>query len=161
MVCSLSCAFEYSKKKTEKKKDNERKEVRRRLRKQKEELKTLSELKRELQVLFNRYIRLSKKMACVSCGKDLSQEKFDAGHYLSTQAHPELRFEEDNVWPQCVKCNRDLHGNLIEYRKGLVRLKGEEFVLNLEKKHEPKNYTKDDIRELIKRYKEKIKNLSS
>ena len=126
----------------------------------KEKLKTTRNYLKDLQVVFNRYIRLSKESICISCNKDLSNEKHDAGHYRSTGAAPQLRFEHLNVWPQCVKCNRDLHANLIEYRINLVKKIGVDKVDWLEKEHPPNKYTKEEIITLIKHYKQKIKQLN-
>jgi len=55
-----------------------------------------------------------------------------AGHYFAAGSYPALRFNETNVNGQCLRCNNFLHGNLINYRKGLVRKYGEKKVLELE-----------------------------
>ena len=43
-----------------------------------------------------------------------------------------LIFEEMNCHKQCGRCNRFYHGNLIEYRKGLVVRYGPLYVEALE-----------------------------
>jgi hypothetical protein len=53
-----------------------------------------------------------------------------------------------------------LHGNLIEYRKGLIDRIGESKVDWLESNHEPEKLTVDEIKLLIKKYKNKIKSLA-
>jgi hypothetical protein len=60
---------------------------------------------------------------------------------------------------QCEYCNTHLHGNLIEYRKGLINRIGLKETELLEGHHEPKNYTKQDILDLMKVYKLKIRGL--
>jgi hypothetical protein len=68
---------------------------------------------------FRKFIRdKDKDEPCISCG---SWSAKDAGHYYSAGHCPELEFEENNVHGQCRKCNMFLSGNLIEYRKGLLR----------------------------------------
>lgn len=98
---------------------NARKFEKKDLQERKEKAMTLSDYIQICQKIFNTYIRLRDQYEpCISCGKTLVQ-KYDAGHYFNAGGHPALRFDEDNVHGQCVRCNRDLHGNLIEYRDGL------------------------------------------
>jgi len=151
-VCTPKCGFEYVKKQKEKQWKKDKKEL-------KEKLKTRTDHLNELQVIFNRWIRLSKKSDCISCGTDLRGRKFDAGHYRSVGNCPSMRFEQDNTWPQCVYCNQYLSGNPIEYRIRLVKMIGVEKVEFLEQEHEPKKLTIDEIKELQLLYKTKIKML--
>ncbi len=151
VACSMKCAMDVAKKKAEKQREKERRGAKRRL-------KTKRELMKEAQHWFNKYIRLrDAHLPCISCGKWAN--KWDAGHYLSTGAHPHMRFEEKNCHKQCVRCNQFLSGNLIEYRKGLIKRYGEELVNWLEGHHEPKLYAKDDIIKIKEQYKAKCKNL--
>ena len=126
----------------------------------KEALKTNSDYVRELQVVFNKFIRLrDKDEGCISCDKPLNT-KYDAGHFYSTGSYPELRFNEDNVFGQCVHCNQHRHGNLIEYgerlhtRIGLVKILRLKELINI-----PKKYTIDELKGLKVMYKLKIKQL--
>jgi len=124
----------------------------------KESLKTKSDWLKETQVVFNEWIRLrDKKLGCVSCGTFTGKE--NAGHYRSTAACPELRFDELNVHKQCEHCNTYLSANLIEYRKELIKRIGVEKVEWIEGKHEPKKYTILELIELKVKYKDKIKEL--
>ena len=82
---------------------------------------------------------------------------FDAGHYRSVGANPELRFEELNCNSQCVRCNRELSGNVANYRINLLKKIGEENLAWLEGSHEPKRYKIDDLKEVIAKYKAKCK----
>ena len=128
--------------------------------KRKEALKTNSDYVRELQVVFNTFIReRDKNKPCISCPKPLSS-KFDAGHYYSTGSYPELRFNEDNVHGQCVHCNQHKRGNLIEYLEGLQTRIGLVKILKLkELANVPKKYTIEELKGLKVFYKLKIKNL--
>lgn len=123
----------------------------------KEKLKTKSDYVKDLQKEVNYFIRQrDKDKPCISCGKPLIK-KFDAGHYRSAGGNPELRFEELNIHGQCVYCNQHLHANLINYRIGLIQRIGVKKVEWLEKKHEAKHYTIQELKELIKEYKLKNK----
>lgn len=126
----------------------------------KEALKTNSDYVRELQIIFNTFIRLrDKNKPCISCNKPLNS-KFDAGHYYSTGSYPELRFNESNVHGQCVHCNQHKRGNLIEYGLNLPKKIGLDNVLELRKlANIPRKYTIEELKGLKVFYKLKIKNL--
>ena len=114
----------------------------------------------QMKSVFNKYIRLrDKDKGCISCAKRLDG-KYDAGHYLTYAGHPAHRFSEINVHSQCVHCNQHLSGNLVNYRIGLVRRIGEDLVKELEQnRNAEKIYTKEELKQLIEIYKNKIKNL--
>ncbi len=79
---------------------------------------------------FNAYIRKRDEgAACISCGSNNANQ---AGHFMSSGHYPELRFNPDNVHLQCSHCNLYLHGNLLEYRKGLIQKIGKERVEKLD-----------------------------
>lgn len=147
-VCSPKCASLLAEKKVWKKK--------------KAELisksKTRTEWLNTLQKLFNQWIRLrDEKKGCITCLKPF-KDKFDAGHFLAVGSYPNLRFNEDNCHGQCVHCNQHKHGASAEYfiqlpnRIGLCK-----FNDLLNSRNESLKLTLDEIQELIKIYKSKIK----
>lgn len=163
--CGYEHAAQWAKTQQEKlkakKASKESSERRKRDRERLVQLKSRSEWLKEAQAVFNRFIRLRDAgLPCVSCGR-FHEGQWHAGHYLSVGAHPELRFNELNVWRQCQPCNSHLSGNQINYRKELVNRIGLEEVEKLESKHEPLKLTVDEIKELIKTYKAKCKELQS
>lgn len=90
---------------------------------------TLGKEKEKTQKVFNSWIReRDKGLTCVSCKNPAEQ----AGHYYSAGHYDALRFDEINTNGQCVRCNYFLSGNLIEYRKGLVKKYGEAEVEKLD-----------------------------
>ena len=92
--------------------------------------KTLPNMIAETQAVFNRWIReRDKNLSCICCG---SFNTAHAAHYFSAGNHSSLRFSEMNVNSCCVKCNTFLHGNLINYRHGLIKKYGEANVKLLE-----------------------------
>ncbi len=152
-VCSPACAANLARKKREK---VERAELRRR----KEAIKTRTELMKEAQTAFNAYIReRDRDLPCISCGRNHTGQ-YHAGHYLSTGARPELRFEESNVHKQCQPCNTHLHGNLVLYRVALINKIGIERVEWLEGPHAPKKYTHDELRQIRTTYVAKAKEIA-
>lgn len=156
-VCSPKCAIILSKEQARKKKE---KEERAEKRERKAKLKSRSEWLKDAQSVFNKFIRLrDKDEPCISCGK-YHKGQYHAGHYRSVGACPELRFCELNVHKQCAPCNDHKSGNIIEYRINLVKKIGVDKVEWLERQdHEPKKYTIEDCKEIIKYYKAKIKEL--
>lgn len=145
VVCSVPCAWAYTAKENAK-------TDRRLTREAKAKLKTRRDWIREAQVAFNRYIRARDMgQPCISCGRHHTGQ-WHAGHYLSTGARPELRFNENNVHAQCAPCNNHLSGNIVLYRKGLIEKIGVVAVELLEGAHEPKHYTVDDLKEIKARY---------
>ena len=124
----------------------------------KEKIKTTSDYLKEVQKVFNQWIRLRDKgLNCISCNKPPKKE--NAGHYRSVGSSPNLRFEPLNVHLQCEYCNTYQHGNLIPYRQNLIKKIGIESVEWLESNHEPKHYSKPDLIIMKENYKEKIRKL--
>jgi hypothetical protein len=128
----------------------------------KSRVKTLSEWRRDLRIIFNRYIReRDRDLPCISCSGKLGA-KYDAGHYYSRGAFPNLAYDPDNCHAQCVRCNQYLSGNLIDYTENLPkRIGSERFKALQERKNDRKSLSIPEIRELIILYKLKTKNLNS
>jgi hypothetical protein len=121
-----------------------------------EAIKPRSKWIAEAQQAFNRWIRARDEgQGCISCGTH--NGKANAGHYLSTGARPELRFDELNVHLQCERCNTYLHGNLIAYRTALISKVGQSVVDWLEGPHEPKKYSIDELRAIRDDYRARVK----
>jgi len=156
-VCSTKCALDLARQNAQKERDKAEKK---KLSERKAKLKSRSEWLKEAQAVFNKFIRLrDKDQPCISCGR-YHQGQYHAGHYRSVGACPELRFCEQNVHKQCAPCNDHKSGNIIEYRINLVNKIGADKVAWLERQdHDPKKYTIEDCKEIIKHYKAKIKEL--
>jgi hypothetical protein len=129
-VCSPRCAH----KKVRLDKAKEREVVRER----KKALETIPDLIKAAQAAVNKYCRLRDIYAgrgCISCGathRTAFGGAFDAGHWRSVGSAPHLRFYTKQIRLQCVRCNRHLGGNAVEFRKGLVALFGVEEVERIE-----------------------------
>lgn len=159
VTCCPECATKYAQIKIAKRE-------KKRLRERKENLKTHGELVKEVQTAFNAYIRKrDKDKPCVSCGGNpnnndlLTGSRWDAGHYRSVGACPELRFEEFNCHKQCVKCNQHKSGSAVDYRIELINRIGLEKVEWLEGPHEAKKYSRHDLSVLKKHYRKKAREL--
>lgn len=140
-------------------KRNNAKIQRDRLKKQKTALMTVQQWAAKAQASFNRFIRLrDEDKGCVSCGVSLKGKKYDAGHFYNANNHWSLRFDEANVHAQCVKCNRDLHGNLLEYRQRIVERIGAKELERLEMEASAtRKYTRDELQDIDKKYRLRCK----
>lgn len=126
-----------------------------------ERLKSKSAWAREAQAAVNTFIRLrDAALPCISCGRH-HQGSYDAGHYLSRGARPELRFDELNIHKQCVPCNQHLSGNIVLYRIALITKIGQAGVDYLEGPHDHKKYTIDDLKAIKAEYTAKAKELKA
>lgn len=126
---------------------------------------TVPQLLKKAEKIFNEYIRLRDRkngvFTCISCRQiKPADSRMHAGHYMSAGHHYATRFNEDNVFGQCERCNTFLHGNLIEYRKSLVMRYGEDFVCHIESM--AKKTVKQDrfaLSCIIEEYNKKVKEL--
>lgn len=167
-ACSIQCSLSVARKVNEMKFKAEN-------RTKKQQIKTKPQLTKEAQADFNKFIRLRDEgKPCISCGKTDEEinyvgvgGKWDCGHYLTVGSHPELRFDEANAHRQCKSCNGG-SGRFAKkdrtvsqkYRENLILRIGEDQVKRLEGPHDMPNWTRDDLREIRKRYKIKIKQLN-
>lgn len=168
-VCSPACALldaSSNKVNQEKARKSLAQVKRQEIKVRKEKLKTRADHLREAQAAVNEYVRLrDAHLPCISCDSmpndnDLmTGSRWDAGHYRSVGACPELRFEPLNIHRQCVKCNRNLSGNAVEYRIRLAQRIGADLVAWLEGPHEPRKYTVEEIRAIKAEYRAKAKEL--
>lgn len=150
IVCGVTCAVKF----------NSKKEVDKRVKQLRKELKHPNYIEL-LQVVFNTYIRTRDKgFPCISCNEPLTT-KHDAGHYWTVKGYSGIRFDEDNVHAQCVSCNQHKDGAQAEYEIGLRKRIGDErFEALKERRHNELKLSIPELQELIKQYKEKTKQLN-
>ena len=112
---------------------------------------------------FNKYIRLrDKDEPCISCGyisDGKNSRQWHAGHYRPAGQNTALRFDERNVHKQCEQCNRRKSGNLVHYRENLITKIGVVTVAILESEKSTKKWSVEELQEVIRTYKQKIKDL--
>lgn len=159
VAASLECAIKLAElhRVKEAKEAKRRENVRDRARREK--LKTLSQWLKEAQAAVNAWVReRDRHLPCISCGR-FHRGAYDAGHYRSTGAAPELRFHLDNIHRQCVPCNQHKSGNAIEYRLGLVKRIGIERVEWLEGPHKPKKYAIAEVKAIRDDFRAKLREL--
>jgi len=115
---------------------------------------------------FNKFIRLrdsdDDSFVCISCNQHKRLTQLHAGHFYPAHNNNSVRFDEDNVHSQCIKCNTYLHGNLANYKDNLFKKIGKERFQKLQQKvgHEKRYGNRWDriaLIQIIETYKEKNK----
>lgn len=164
-VCGWLCAAEWTKQLNVKKAEQKAKEERKADRVKRERLKTRSDWIKEAQIAANSYVRLRDSgRSCISCDTTLgasggSGGSYDCGHFLSRGAYPNLRFELDNMFGQCKRCNRYLAGNHSAMRDGVIGRIGRARVHELEADQTPRKWSIEELREIRDKYRKMAKEL--
>lgn len=119
------------------------------------------------QTVINQYVRLEAKANnrnCISCDKPIDYVTkvrggtYDAGHYKTVKAHPELRFNLKNNNAEHKYCNHHDDQHLVGMRVNIVKRFGRERLDWLDGPHASNHYTIDwhiRCRELLR---EKMRN---
>ena len=112
-----------------------------------------------VQVIFNRWIRnrdsVDGYFTCISCEKFLSINQMNAGHYIHASRTQFLRFNEENVWGECIFCNNYNPSHLLGYRRNLIEKIGIDKVLEFEyhdKHRTMKKWTQQELQEIKDKY---------
>ncbi|HGY4615531.1 TPA: recombination protein NinG [Proteus mirabilis] len=168
--CSPEHGFELSEQRRNKdrekalaklKKENQKKEreAKDKLKARKLAVKPLSYFTKQAQIAFNAFIReRDKDEPCISCGR-FHEGQYHAGHYRTTGANPELRFDEDNCHKQCAPCNNHLSGNIENYTPRLIEKIGQERFDRLMGSHELPKWKREDYERIRDHYRAKLKEL--
>jgi len=79
-------------------------------------------------------------LGCISCGTLIADE-YHGGHFFPAHKHPLVRFDwRRNIHKQCKRCNKDLHGNLTDYRENLILKIGPEAFAELQELSKTTSY---------------------
>lgn len=123
---------------------------------------TLATTKKKAHELLQRLVRMKAAddngfAECVSCGAVKHYKQMDGGHFISrTYSFHSLR--EENIHPQCKRCNRFFTGCHDDYRRYMVEMYGEDFVEWLtDTKHTLHKWSILELDAMIVEFKERIK----
>ena len=104
--------------------------------------KSLSQLHRDLDIAFSRYIRgrdCEGKQGygiCISCNHTITYHTSEAGHFIK-RGKQNVRWDVRNVHAQCWECNRNPGQNIErDHREGLEIRIGATRLAELENDHE-------------------------
>ena len=107
---------------------------------------------------FNAFIRRrDANQPCIACGQF---KELQAGHYYPAGHYPMLRFNEDNVWGECLADNYYSGDHLISYRENLIGRIGLKRVEQLDliakvNKRTGHKWDRYSLIEIIEKYKKK------
>jgi len=93
---------------------------------------------------------------CITCGAIVKWNECDGGHFIP-RGKRGTEIDPDNVWPQCVSCNRFANITLKEYSNALALKIGEDRVEALKAKS--KDCGKKDYASLTKSFESQIRQL--
>ena len=128
--------------------------------------KTLARLANEAAGLLQRIVRMKAALAaggdliaCVTCGVRYHWKEMDGGHYVS-RTHAATRLMEENIHPQCKRCNGYLRGNLTSYAIYMLEMYGAEFLKELDRlKHKTHKWSRPELLDLIAELKQQAAEL--
>ena len=175
--CGIECALKYGQEKAVQAKQRQFKKAQQvkalNQRKAKERLKTNSQLVKEAQAAINKYVRERDFFdGCISCDKTKQEVEsnqswkvggaWDAGHYKTRGARPQLRFNLWNIHKQCKSCNAGSHKNSAKsetvgqtYTQKLTKKIGSDKVDFLETYQGGARYSDDYLRRIKKIFNKK------
>lgn len=97
----------------------------------KKELMKRSEWYDRLQKVVNQYVTKIRDVGkpCCTCGTEKQDIKYDAGHFFTRGARPDIRFELTNIHKQCsIQCNKWGAGMRNEHEKFIIEKYGQEHL---------------------------------
>ena len=84
----------------------------------------------------------------------------DAGHFVSKARGSSIYFVEENIHPQCQRCNRFLEGNKHLYTLYMIDMYGREKVEELEQlARQTESWRLSDYEEMEDYYRGRVKEL--
>jgi hypothetical protein len=106
-------------------------------------------------------LRLVGSCVCVTCGKvepwSRGLSGMHTGHFLAGRGFS-IVFEEDNVAPQCSRCNRYLGGSPQEFRLWMSEVRGENSVQRLRRlKGTIRKFTREELVDMRIEYEARLK----
>ena len=128
---------------------------------------TVTKLKKKLDTIFSKYVRLSHAdisgfVKCFTCDVKKYWEKdgMQAGHFISRK-HTITRWDLKNVMPQCYSCNCHFYGRQYIFGKNLDKKFGSGTAESLlQKSRQMQKNSVADLQELIKLYTDKLDQLT-
>jgi len=134
----------------------------------KKKLKSIARVVDDCAVLLQRLVRLKAAnlagyVECVTCTKDmrwLPWQDAHGGHFVE-RGKLSTKLIVENVHPQCPGCNMfrmKTASGVLDYRRYMVGMYGEELVRDLEQlSKQPKKFSRQEVEELATEFKRQIK----
>ncbi len=132
----------------------------------KDKLKTKADWTKEAQDAMALYVRTrDAAKPCVSCGAPprascaLTGGAWDCGHMRSVGTSKATRFNLHNLAKQCKRCNRDMGGAAIDFRREQVKRIGLDKVEAVEQDNRVRKFTVEYLQRLKRIFTKKAKRL--
>lgn len=111
--------------------------------------------------LFIRERDVKQYGTCISCGKEITVDTCDAGHFIPASAcGRDLLFDPMNVHAECPRCNAWDESHMLGYERGLTERYGEDLVKQLKQRFFLYKYHSSPVKDWKwHEYAEKIKAL--
>lgn len=127
---------------------------------------SVASLVKKLDKEFSLYIRLRdsrtygyKYFKCISCGRIRPFDQMDCGHFIG-RTHMSTRFDEQNCWGECKKCNRFSADHMIYYQRNLEQKIGRDKLdLLIARGHQTKKWTSWELEILTSYYRDQNKKM--
>jgi hypothetical protein len=127
---------------------------------------------KEADEYFSKYIKAKHQengfCQCASCGNiiEYGSRNCQAGHFVSRRFW-EFRFDEDNVFPQCFRCNITFKGCFEGYSPFIIKTVGKkkhDYMVKVSNDilrglTQQKRFSDEKFKEIAIKYKEKLKGL--
>ena len=124
-------------------------------------MRSRQSLIKEADRLFGLWVKLSMRnhngyIECFVCKKMFLLDEIEAGHFIPRR-YLATRWHRVNVWPECINDNRFNSKHLKPYEARLKSMFGDDIIDALwYEAHNGNIPTDDDIRSIIKLYKDKL-----
>ena len=121
--------------------------------------KTIAALVNDAATILQRIVRLKAAndngyAECVTCGAIHPYELMDGGHFIS-RTYTAHKLTEDNIHPQCKRCNGFNGGEYAAYTLYMIDMYGRDYVEELlATKSQTKKYTRPEIMQKIQELKD-------
>lgn len=94
--------------------------------------------------------------SCITCGTVKNIKDLQAGHFVSRKVNV-LRYDDENVAPQCYSCNIMQYGERYEFAKQIDLMYGNGKADELHsRRHESHKFTVDELNQIIEDCKTEI-----
>ena len=127
--------------------------------------KSIARLVDDCAVLLQKLVRMKAAdsngyCSCVTCGKRDHYTAMQGGHLIE-RGRTATKLVEEQINPQCPGCNMyrmKTASGVLDYRRFMVGMYGEELVQELEQlSKQTKKYTRAEVEELTAEFKRQIK----
>jgi hypothetical protein len=113
-------------------------------------------MKRKVDEVFSKHIRYKAANAngyahCFTCGQSLHVSKLHCGHFASRK-HMAVRWEPDNVAPQCYACNFHGHGEQWLFGRNIDLQKPGRAAEIMQRAKQGRSYKVGELRDLFEHH---------